>query len=237
MVDKKADKEGVKPAAADFQLETDKDNAETTVAREQQYPRSAADNAETQANNDPAFNGVLDPGVHGGLNANTATVGQLENQGKLSESAEEERKRIDALPDVPVYNPNAGLSPRVGGPYLDQLELERAEVQRAVVEKRNPDFTNMAGTAGVPLMTAGQVANLHGGSPALADFIEAHADDEKLGPTPVTTVPLVGTNLNVIEVAEAEKKARQEWDNTKVTSHDQPDVVFTESVTRDATRE
>lgn len=222
---------------ADFQLETDKANAETTVAREQTDPRGAADNtvAQTSPENDEAATGVLGSG-HGDFNPVTATDSQLE-RAKPSEEAEAERKRIDALPEVPMYNPNAGLTPRVGGPYLDVLELERAETQRAVFENREPDYTDMAGTAGVTLMTAGQVANLHGGSPALAQFIEAHADDDKLGPTPVTTVPMAGTNLDVIEVAEEEKTARKEWDNNKVTSHDNPEVVFTESATRDATRE
>lgn len=227
---------GTKPAG-DFQLETNEKAAKTTVAREQTDPRSAADNtvAQSRPEDDEAATGVLGSG-HGDFNPVTATDSQL-GRAKLSEDAENERKRIEALPEVPLYNPNAGLTPRVGGPYLDVLELERAETQRAVFENREPNYDDMAGTAGVTLMTAGQVANLHGGSPALAQFIEAHADDDKLGPTPVTTVPMAGTNLDVIEVAEQEKKARQDWDNTKVTSHDQPGTVFTESATRDATRE
>jgi len=240
-----------KPAKADgtknaFDFETTKANAETTVAREQTDPLTAAGNTTVQdgpentvqdgPENDEAATGVLGSN-HGDFSPSTATVSQLE-RAELSDVAKNERKRIDSLPDVAMYNPNAGLVPRVGGPYLDNLENERAEVQRAVFENREPDFTNMAGSAGVTLVTAGQLANMHTSSnpAALGEFIEAHKDDDKLGPTPITTVPMAGTNLEVIEAAEAEKKARKEWDNSTVTSHDNPDVVFTESATRDAAR-
>lgn len=230
MADNKADKAGPKPAA-DFPQDDTKAKAETTVAREKQDARADADSvsADNAANAD-----VLDPSKHGALNA-TSTAAQLE-KARLTDEAEAEQKAIEELGPVKVYNPNAGLTPRVGGPYLDQLELERAEVQRAVFENRKPNFKDMAGTAGVPLMTAGQVANLHGGSPALAQFIEAHENDDKLGPIPVTEVPLVGTNLDVIKVGKAETEARKNFDNTTVTSHDNPDVVFTEGHTRDAAR-
>jgi hypothetical protein len=201
--------------------------AKTTVAREQGDPKAQADNlaASGDPQDDVAATGNLGFG-HGDVNPVTATDRQLEK----ANVSTDEQERIDALPNVKVYNPNAGLSPRVGGPYLDNVELEQAEIKRAVFENREPDFENMAGTAGVPLWTAGQLAAAHNGGPALAQMIDDNADNEKLGPKPIGEVPMVGENLDVVEVAEGEKKARREWDNTKVTSHDQPGVVFTQPV-------
>ena len=174
---------------------------------------------------DAAATGNVGTG-HGDLNPVTATDNQLE-QAKVYKS---DAERIAELPPRPVYNPNAGLRPRVGGPYLDNLELEESERRRAIVEGRKPDYKNMAGTAGVPLMTAGQVANLHGGDPALADFIDDNKDNPKLGPTPVGEVAFHGTNIDVVETSLDETKQRREWDNSVVTSHDNPDVVYAEPV-------
>ncbi len=95
---------------------------------------------------------------------------------------------------VAVYNPNLGLTgKRVGGPYLDELELKAAEVRRAEVEGREPDFNNMAGSAGVPLLNSEQMAALLGGGDMeVARMIDAHENDPNLGPNPLTYVDAVG---------------------------------------------
>lgn len=56
-----------------------------------------------------------------------------------------------------LYNPHAGLTGRDGGPYLDQEERRLAEVRRAAIEGREPDFDNAPAVAGTPLVTAGQL--------------------------------------------------------------------------------
>lgn len=55
-----------------------------------------------------------------------------------------------------LYNANDGLTGRDGGPYLDIEEARQAEVNRARVEDREPDFDNMPASAGIVLVTAGQ---------------------------------------------------------------------------------
>lgn len=53
---------------------------------------------------------------------------------------------------VELYDANHGLLPRSGGPYLDDLEKEAAEVQRAKVEGREPDLENPGAVAGTHLV-------------------------------------------------------------------------------------
>lgn len=62
----------------------------------------------------------------------------------------------------PLFNPNDGLTGRDGGPYLDVVEAQEAERRRAEVEGREPDFENLQPTAGVPLVTAAQIAQTLG---------------------------------------------------------------------------
>lgn len=56
-----------------------------------------------------------------------------------------------------LYNSNDGLTGRDGGPYLDIEEAKAAEVRRAAVEGREPDFSNMASSSGIQLNTAAQM--------------------------------------------------------------------------------
>lgn len=56
-----------------------------------------------------------------------------------------------------LYNLHDGLTGRDGGPYLDQVEREAAEVRRAKVEGREPDLEHPGTTAGDPLVTARQL--------------------------------------------------------------------------------
>lgn len=227
------DKEGEKPANA-------------TVVNEAAVNETTADGSSEVAVNEPAVDepphyptpqddviaahdsSGQDVGFsHGNVNPVTATDTQLEQANVDKSDAE----RIAELPPRKVYNPNAGLRPRVGGPYLDNLELEDAEKRRAVLEGREPDYTNMAGSAGVPLVTSAELANMvGGGNPAVADFIDDNADNDQLGPTPLGEVAFHGTNIDVVEASLDENRARREFDNTKVSSHDQPGVVFTSPV-------
>lgn len=57
----------------------------------------------------------------------------------------------------PLFNPNDSLTGRDGGPYLDEEEARVAEERRAVIEKREPE-EKPAATAGIPLVTASELA-------------------------------------------------------------------------------
>ncbi len=57
---------------------------------------------------------------------------------------------------VQLFNPNDGVTGRDGGPYLDVVQAEEQERQRARVEGREPDFDNLPAHTGIPLQTAGQ---------------------------------------------------------------------------------
>jgi hypothetical protein len=160
----------------------------------------------------------------GQVSAATSNVSALENASVDEKDAEWVRSGEKEA----VYNPNTGLGVRVGGPYLDDIELREAEKRRAAIEHREPDYENMAGCAGVPLYTAGQMANAFGGGhPAVAQMIEDNKDNPKVGPNPVTEVDLVGYGeREVFETKKEEQKALRDVDNTKVTSYDNADTNY-----------
>lgn len=53
---------------------------------------------------------------------------------------------------VPLYDAAKGKSPRTGGPYLDEIQAEEAEIRRAKIEKREPDLNNPPATVGTVLV-------------------------------------------------------------------------------------
>lgn len=93
-----------------------------------------------------------------------------------------------------LYNPHDGLGKRDGGPYLDQIELEQAEIRRAKVEGREPDFENLQGTAGVRLVTAEELVKYpkkpENWIPDAAAMVDALADNPDVGPSPVGELPV-----------------------------------------------
>lgn len=58
---------------------------------------------------------------------------------------------------VDLYDANEGLVKRDGGPYLDVLEREQAEIRRAKIEGRQPDLDNPPPVAGTQLVTKAQL--------------------------------------------------------------------------------
>lgn len=60
---------------------------------------------------------------------------------------------------VDLYDANDGRTPRTGGPYLDQIAKEQAEIQRAKLEGREPDLDNPPAVAGTPLVTAAELVD------------------------------------------------------------------------------
>lgn len=78
-----------------------------------------------------------------------------------------------------LYNANDGLIGRDGGPYLDRVEAERAEEQRAKVEKREPDYDNPGGYAGTVYVTASQLLASESVNNLPSQFEKATAAKEK----------------------------------------------------------
>lgn len=58
---------------------------------------------------------------------------------------------------VELYDANKGKLPRDGGPYLDDIEKEQAELLRAKREDREPDFDNPPASAGTVLVPKSQL--------------------------------------------------------------------------------
>jgi hypothetical protein len=98
---------------------------------------------------------------------------------------------------VDLFNPNDGLVGRDGGPYLDVEEARLAETRRASIEGRKPDYDNLSGVAGIPLVTANQlVANAVGlnipsrdGTDVLTDANQKFAASDAVAATPMASVP------------------------------------------------
>jgi hypothetical protein len=65
-------------------------------------------------------------------------------------------KEEEKVEDLTLHNPNDGLYGRTGGPYLDEVEAQAAEINRARVEGRKPDLANPGAYAGIPLQTKRQ---------------------------------------------------------------------------------
>ena len=82
-----------------------------------------------------------------------------------------------------------------GGPYFDEVERERAEIQRAKVEGREPDLENPPATVGTPLLTMSKLnPDLHvtpGQQPAATYTTPVTVPDD---PNPFPTQPAEDPN-------------------------------------------
>lgn len=63
----------------------------------------------------------------------------------------------DGTATVHLYNAAHGMTPRTGGPYLDDVEREEAEKRRAFVEGREPDLENAPASVGTVLVPKSQL--------------------------------------------------------------------------------
>lgn len=100
--------------------------------------------------------------------------------------------------DLKLYNPHDGLTGRDGGPYLDQVEREQAEIRRAKAEGRKPNLDKPASpSAGTPLVTGAQLVAMANpqsnpsqtATDSLADFVDAMAENDDFAVTSVASVP------------------------------------------------
>lgn len=99
---------------------------------------------------------------------------------------------------VKFYNQHDGLRGRDGGPYLDQVERESAEILRARAEGREPDLEKASAVAGTPLVTINQVPDNTNANPsmsgvtdldtAISKSMEESASTEEVQELDVTTV-------------------------------------------------
>ena len=73
--------------------------------------------------------------------------------------------------DVGYYNAQDGQKSRDGGPYLDHVERQRAEVNRARAEGREPADLNgiLPPVVGTLLVTAGQVVDNANSNPSMVN--------------------------------------------------------------------
>ena len=73
---------------------------------------------------------------------------------------------------VPLYNAQHGKTPRTGGPYLDDVEREQAEIRRAKIENREPDLDNPPPTAGTVLVPKSMLVERDVDKNHLSDTVE-----------------------------------------------------------------
>lgn len=73
---------------------------------------------------------------------------------------------------VDLYDANDGKVPRTGGPYLDQLQKEQAEVIRAKAEGREPDLDDPPATAATQLVTKSELVERDTDKSHFSDAVE-----------------------------------------------------------------
>jgi hypothetical protein len=92
-----------------------------------------------------------------------------------------------------LFNANDGIRGRDGGPYLDDVEREHAELRRAKVEGREPNLENPPATAGIQLVHPSLLADNISSHPSRANVVVGAGVvdnySEAVVPSPVATVP------------------------------------------------
>lgn len=73
---------------------------------------------------------------------------------------------------IDLYNANHGKAPRTGGPYRDDIEQEQAELWRAKMENRDPDFDNPPASAGTVLVPKSQLVERDTDKSHFSDAVE-----------------------------------------------------------------
>jgi len=91
---------------------------------------------------------------------------------------DEETKRVD------LYDANKGKVARTGGPYLDEIEAEKAEIRRAKVENREPDLDNPPAVVSTRLVPKSQLVERDTNLSHVSEFVEVENE-------PVTTIEVV----------------------------------------------
>lgn len=85
----------------------------------------------------------------------------------------EKAKDNGGIVEVGFYNAQDGQKGRDGGPYLDHVERQQAEVRRAYNENREPEDLNgvLPPTVGTALVTSGYVVDNYYSNPSMKDAL------------------------------------------------------------------
>lgn len=116
-----------------------------------------------------------------------------------------------------LYNPHDGLTGRDGGPYLDQEERRLAEIRRAAIEGREPDFEQAPATAGTPLVTARELVAMANPAsiPSQAAYDPAADSIERLAKDETFPVNAFASREKTQEEVDAEKAVEAGDDHLK----------------------
>lgn len=121
--------------------------------------------------------------------------------------------------NVPFMNEHDGIHGRIPGQYEDIHERELAEIARARVEDREPDFKNLPATAGTPLITKDR--QLAKGATAQSEPYPANAEPEVVAELPVDQTPTDLAASTRVDRSQQEMVNREnEQRNTALTSPD-----------------
>lgn len=101
----------------------------------------------------------------------------------------------DNIKEVAFFNIHDGIRGRDGGPYLDQIERQRAEIARAKVEGREPADLDgpLPGTAGSPLVVAEVLFDNVASNPSMSvNFVsvDSHDASDETHVAPVIVLPV-----------------------------------------------
>lgn len=107
-----------------------------------------------------------------------------------------------------LYDATAGLFPRDGGPYLDELEREEAEKRRARREGREPDLENPGPATGTQLVTYDRLSEGHASYPSQREVLDDPQRRNEQKPRVVQTV-IADTPENRAALEEQAEKDRK----------------------------
>lgn len=110
----------------------------------------------------------------------------------------------DGTQHVDLYIASHGKAKRTGGPYLDDLEREKAEEIRAKMEGREPDYDNPGATAGTLLVPKSMLRE--------TDTDKSHMNET----VEVTNKPVESYTVPVVETKPDPTQLDWDNDNTKV---------------------
>ena len=118
----------------------------------------------------------------------------------------------------PLFNVHEGLTGRDGGPYMDDEERRLAEIRRAAVEGREPDFENMGAVAGTQLVPGAYLLD--------RQFNNSIPSQGKVDPVTNSVVAAAqrgDLNIKVDTHIEDEESSENEDEESSESESDQPD--------------
>ena len=130
---------------------------------------------------------------------------------------------------VDLYDANKGKAPRTGGPYLDEVEAEKAEIRRARVEGREPDLDNPPAIVSTHLVPKSQLVERDVDKSHYSDAVEVTNEpvDSYAVVTPVAepdpTQHDFNNDFDQVKIADAKAKLDALKPAEKSVEEDKPD--------------